>query len=219
MIIASAIIVAAGSSKRMGGKTNKPYIEINGKPMLAYSLEVFAQVPDIKEVLVAVRADDEAACKALIRKGKFGNVRLVIGGKERQDSVANALKKVRKDCRAVLIHDAARPYITPDLVSRLLLSAEKHRAVLPVIPIKDTVKRSMNGKYVDETLDRKQLFLAQTPQVFDYRLLIRAYERAHDEGYYGTDDASLVERLGIPVMIFPGEEGNMKITVKEDIVK
>ena len=216
-MIATAIIVAAGSSKRLGSKINKPYLELNGKALLCHSLSAFAGAAEIKEIIVVIRKEDEELCRSVVRHGCHKNVRFIEGGKERQDSVYNGLKKVRKDCKLVLVHDAARPFIDTAFVEKLINTASKHRAVVPVLHVKETVKRSSTGKYIDETLDRKKLFLAQTPQVFDYRLLLKAYERAVEDNFYGTDDSMLVERMGTPVMLVPGDERNIKITVKEDL--
>jgi len=216
-MIASAIIVAAGSSKRLGTKINKPYIDLNGKPLIVHSLQAFAGATEIKEIIIVVRKEDEALCQSIVKHEGIKIVRFVEGGKERQDSVYNGLKKVRKDCKIVLVHDAARPYIDTGFVEKLISDASKHRAVVPVLPVKETVKKSSTGKYVDETHDRKKLFLAQTPQVFDYQLLLKAYSRAAEDGFSGTDDSMLVERMGTKVMLVPGDEKNIKITVKEDL--
>lgn len=216
-MIISVIIVAAGSSKRMGGKANKPYINLKGLPVLCHSISSFFQNPRIKEIIIAIRKKDEKICCNLVKKYKYKNVKAVFGGKARQDSVFNGLKAVRKDCRIVLIHDAARPFASKKLIGNLIENALKFRAVVPVIPVKETVKKSSDGNFIDATLDRTKLFLAQTPQAFDYKLLLSAYRKAYSENISGTDDSMLVERLGVPVKIVPGEEGNIKITTKSDL--
>lgn len=215
----SAIIAAAGSSKRMGSKVNKPYINIKGLPILCYSIVKFLKIQRISEVIVIIRKKDEKICHYLIKKYKFKNVKTVFGGKVRQDSVFNGLKAVRKDCKIVLIHDAARPFVSKELINNLIKNAIKFNAAIPVLPIKETVKRSSNGNFIDATLDRNKLFLAQTPQVFDYKLILNAYEKAYKENVCSTDDAMLVERLGNPVKIVLGEEKNIKITTKHDLNK
>lgn len=215
----SVIIVAAGSSKRMKGNVNKPYLRLRGFPVLYYSISRFLKIKKISEIIVVIRKKDKKSLHYLIKKYKFKNVKVIFGGKIRQDSVFNGLKAVSKGCKIVLIHDAARPFVSKELISSLIKNAAKFNAVIPVLPIKETVKRSSDRKFIDATLDRNKLFLAQTPQVFDRELILNAYKKAYKENIYGTDDAMLVERLGNPVKIVLGEEKNIKITTKDDLKK
>ena len=216
-MIASVILVAAGSSKRMGGGVNKPYLDLDGRPVIFYSLSVFSEIPEIKEIIAVIREQDRSACEKIVKKYNFKKVRIEIGGKERQDSVFNGIKKLRKDCSIVLIHDSARPFITKKLILKLIEEAGKHKAVIPVVPAKDTVKRSDNGITISNTLDRKILYLAQTPQVFSVKIIKEAYEEAHKAGFRGTDDSMMVERLGKLVRMTPGDEKNVKITMLTDL--
>lgn len=216
-MIASAIIVAAGSSKRMGGRVNKPYICLRGFPVLYYSLRCFLKNARIKEVVVVIRKQDRRLFRKLLLKYKFKKTKVVFGGKERQDSVFKGLKAVKKKCNVVLIHDAARPFINNALVNRLIKSALKYKAVIPVIPIKETVKRSSNKKFIDATLERQKLFLAQTPQTFNYNFIFNIYKKAMKDRFYGTDDSMLVEREGFPVRLISGDEKNIKITTSTDL--
>jgi 2-C-methyl-D-erythritol 4-phosphate cytidylyltransferase len=171
----------------------------------------------VREIIVVARRQDEKKCAAVIKKYGFKGVKVVTGGKERQDSVYNGLKSAGAGCEVVLVHDAARPFVSAGLVRKLLRESAKHGAVIPAVPIKETVKRSSDGKNVDATLDRKKLFLAQTPQVFHYGLLLDAHRAAREANLCGTDDAMLVERLGKGVKIVAGEEKNIKVTVRDDI--
>ncbi|MFH1823688.1 MAG: 2-C-methyl-D-erythritol 4-phosphate cytidylyltransferase [Candidatus Firestonebacteria bacterium] len=213
----SVVIVAAGLSKRIGGKINKPYICLKGFPVIYYSISIFIKDPQIKEIILVIRKKDEKTCKQVLQKYNFKKIKITFGGKERIDSVCNGLKKVSKATDIVLIHDAARPFITRKLVDRIIKNAVKYKAVIPVIPVKDTVKESLDKKFVHATLDRHNLFLVQTPQGFDYRLIIEAYKNACKDKFHYTDDAMLVEKINYPVKIIRGDEKNKKITLGSDL--
>ena len=213
----SAIIVAAGSSKRMGSRINKPYLLLKGFPLLYYSISTFLKNSKINEVITVIRKQDKKIFSELAKKYKFKKIKYVFGGKVRQDSVYNGLKAVKKNCNIVLIHDAARPFITNKLVNSLIKNAVRHKAVIPVAPVKETVKRSSDKKFIDATLDRGKLFLAQTPQIFEYNLIMDAYKSAYNSNFYGTDDAMLVEKMNHPVRIIFGDEKNIKVTTINDI--
>jgi len=213
----SVVIVAAGSSKRMGSKINKPYIYLKGLPIIYYSISIFVKYKQIKEIILVIRKKDRKICEEILKRYKFKKIKIVYGGKERQDSVYNGLRKVSKSTNIVLIHDSARPFITKNLVTRIIKNTLKYKAVVPVIPVKDTVKESLDKKFVNITLNRDNLFLVQTPQGFDYRLIMQAYENAYKNNFYGTDDAMLVEKINYPVRIICGDEKNRKITTIEDV--
>ena len=215
----SAIIVAAGSSSRMGGKVNKPYLNIKGRPALYYSLKTFSSLKEIKELVVVIRSRDEASFRKLLKKYNFNNVRYTYGGAERKDSVLNGIFAAANRKGVILIHDAARPFVSAGLIKRVIKAAIKYKAAVPVIPIKDTVKYSGNGKFVEKTLDRRELFLAQTPQALTFSLFMRASRVAQRKKLHITDDAMLAELAGVKVALVPGEESNIKLTVKEDLKK
>jgi 2-C-methyl-D-erythritol 4-phosphate cytidylyltransferase len=140
------------------------------------------------------------------------------GGAERQESVFIGLKAIREKAGAVIIHDGARPFVTPDLIQRSLSEARRFQAVAVALPASETVKEVDGENIVLRTVDRRQLWLMQTPQSFDYNLILRAHEEARRDGFVGTDDASLVERLGIPVKIIEGSRLNFKITTPQDLL-
>ncbi|OGF48780.1 MAG: 2-C-methyl-D-erythritol 4-phosphate cytidylyltransferase [Candidatus Firestonebacteria bacterium GWA2_43_8] len=213
----SVIIVAAGSSKRLGGKVNKPYLKVKGKPALYYSIKTFLSLKTVKEILVVIREKDESIFRKLLKKYNFNGVKYTYGGKERRDSVLNGLNSLENKKGIVLIHDAARPFVTKEVVNRVIKGALKYKASLPVIGVKDTVKYSAGGKFTDKTLDRSKLFLAQTPQGFDYDLLMKANRKAKAGKYFVTDDAMLVEYAGVKPALVAGDEKNIKITTRADL--
>ncbi|OGF50669.1 MAG: 2-C-methyl-D-erythritol 4-phosphate cytidylyltransferase [Candidatus Firestonebacteria bacterium RIFOXYA2_FULL_40_8] len=216
-MIVSVIIVAAGSSKRLGGKLNKPYLHINGKPALYYSLKTFLAVKSVKEVLVVIREKDENIFRKLLKKYKFFSVKYTFGGAERKDSVLNGLNALENKKGIVLIHDAARPFVSIELIGRVIKAALRYKAAIPVIPVKDTVKYSTCGSFSDKTLDRSKLFLAQTPQGFDFELLMKANLKASAKNIMFTDDAMLMELIGKKTALVSGGEDNIKITTKADL--
>jgi 2-C-methyl-D-erythritol 4-phosphate cytidylyltransferase len=155
--------------------------------------------------------------RELVATYGLGQVSAVVaGGLKRQQSVALGLQALRR-CDVVLVHDGARPLVTADIIERVVEAAVEHGAAVPAVPVRDTIKR-VDGDRVVETLNRDELRAVQTPQGFRYELLVQAHERAREEGFYGTDDATLVERLGHPVAVVPGSPENLKITTPEDLL-
>ena len=222
-----AIILAAGSGSRMNSKKNKQYMEVQGKPLLYYSLQAF-QESEVEEIIVVTKKEDMEFCqKELIDKYKFTKViQLVEGGKERYESVYEGLKVVNPDSY-VLIHDGARPMVSIDLISRVMKDVIKHKACIAAVPVKDTIKRiSMDGKVV-ESLNRSALQLIQTPQAFPAKKLLEAYSfmfstisvlKNHSELTI-TDDSMIMETYGKQVVYtVMGDYKNIKITTKEDLV-
>jgi len=209
------IIAAAGQSKRLGH--NKVLMELGEKVVLFYSLEQFIKVPSLSQLVIVVRAQDELEVRELLEREGYNIpiIQIVVGGKERQDSVYVGLKAL-DICDIVAIHDGARPFISYELIDRLIDEAIKYGAVIPASPVKETIKVVKEG-YVESTLPREFLWSVQTPQVFRYKLILNAYEEAFRDEFYGTDDASLVERLGYKVRVVPGEYTNLKITTREDL--
>jgi 2-C-methyl-D-erythritol 4-phosphate cytidylyltransferase len=210
------IIPAAGQGKRMKAGKNKLLLELEGRAILIHTLEVFEQDPACEEIILAVHPDDRETFKGLaVEHGIKKARKLVIGGKERQDSVYNALKTVQ-DTEFVMVHDGARPFIAQEVVGELLRKAADMGAAIAAAPVKDTIKKAANG-IVQETIERASLWQVQTPQAFQVELLMEAHARAEQEGFTGTDDASLVERLGEEVGIIESDYDNIKITTPEDI--
>ncbi len=210
------IIVAAGSGKRMGYDINKAFIEIDSKPILAYTIEHFYQHKRIDNITIAIRKEDETIVKALLDKYGYRDITLVYGGKERQDSIKNCLDTLGKS-NIVMIHDAARPFINSNIIDQSIDLTEKYEATCLGVPIKDTVKVVDQSNTVKSTPDRSTLWSAQTPQTFKYDLLISAYNKAFSENISATDDSSLVESLGYNVKMIMGSYQNIKITTPEDL--
>ncbi|WP_026565498.1 2-C-methyl-D-erythritol 4-phosphate cytidylyltransferase [Bacillus sp. UNC41MFS5] len=210
------ILPAAGQGKRMGAGKNKLLLELNSVPVLIHTLKVFEQDNACSKIIVAIHPQDEGEFKALFTKYNVAkSIHLVPGGKERQDSIFNALKTVETD-GIILVHDAARPFISKEHIYRLAKMAEDTGAAILGIPAKDTIKKVQDGLVV-ETVERSSLWAVQTPQAFRISLLKEAYEKAEKDSYLGTDDASLVERLGHPIAMVEGDYDNIKLTTPEDI--
>ena len=169
--------------------------------------------------MVVVQGERVSEAEALVRERGFSKVSSVTpGGDTRQDSVRNGLARIAPDCEIVAIHDGARPLVTREIISSTIEAARSDRAVIAAVPVIDTVKTSPDGRFISSTLDRKKLYAVQTPQTFARDVILSAYERAYADHYVGTDDASLVERLGIPVRIVEGSYENIKITTPTDIL-
>ncbi len=221
---ATVLIPAAGMGRRMGATVNKQYLELAGKPILAHTLALFDQHPQVEHIYPILPADDVDYCqRQIIEPFGFSKVRkLVAGGVERQDSVRNGMLALVADGlddpkRIVLVHDGARPLFNPQLLPELIsLIAEKGACIVGA-PAKDTIKE-VDAGLISGTPERKRLWQAQTPQGFSYQLFAAAFRRADAEGFIGTDDASLLERIGQPVAMLQGDYRNIKVTTPEDLV-
>lgn len=212
----AVILPAAGKSSRFRDQHyKKPFAPLAGKAVWLHAAERFVNRSDVKQTLIVISAEDREEFET-----KFGanlmihGIELVLGGAERADSIQRALERVRDDVDFVAVHDAARPCIVDDWISRVFAAAEQHGAAILAVPVASTLKRVANDKIV-ETVPREGLWEAQTPQVFRRSLLIDAYARR--QGFNATDDAQLVERLGKPVAIVRGSALNLKITTQEDL--
>jgi len=201
----------------MGG-VNKLLLELEGIPILVRSLQLFERAPSIFGVAVSAPPAEVDAYRQLFDRFALTRVRWVVpGGAERQDSIRHALEQLpAQPDEPVAIHDAARPLVTLELIERLRFALQGCDGVLPMVAVKDTIKEVRQGK-VERTLDRSQLFAAQTPQVFGYGAILNAHREAQRQGYLGTDDASLIEWLGGEVRMVDGEYSNLKITTPEDL--
>ncbi len=215
-----AIIPAAGSGKRMPGSISKQYLPLNGIPILARTLMVFQCSPMIHDVLLVVPSDEiEFATRTIIEKYGISKVSQVLpGGKERQDSVKKGLDAVGDNYDIVLIHDGVRPFISEELIRLAVIEACQGEAVTTGVPVKDTVKVVDQDGWILETPNRSRLWLTQTPQAFKREVIKKAYRSAYDDHFYGTDDAVLVERIGVRVKMLPGSHENIKITTKDDLL-
>lgn len=215
-----AIVPAAGKGERLGAKVEKPYVLLAGIPLIVHTLKGLESVKEIDSiVLVVSREWLWKVREEILERYRLKRVAAVVkGGATRMESVYAGLSSLDSTTRWVLVHDAARPLIRKDEVSKLIQSARRTGAVCPGVTPKDTTKRVNEEGWVKETLDRRQLRAVLTPQVFRSDILVKAYERAFAKGYSGTDDASLVERLGVKVKIIEGHRENIKITTPEDLL-
>jgi 2-C-methyl-D-erythritol 4-phosphate cytidylyltransferase len=214
-----AVIVAAGLGKRMKSKTPKAFLTLLKKPVLAYTVAPFEKSPLVNEIIIVVPRGYEKYCRRqIVNKFKFRKVvAIVTGGKERQDSVRAAIEQIDPDTDLVAIHDGARPLVTAEIIQRGWEKCKKEKAVVIAVPVKDTIKRAAHH-IIRDTLDRGELWAMQTPQFFDYDLIFKAYQKADRDGFYATDDALLVERLGKKVHVVEGSYRNIKITTPEDMI-
>ncbi len=211
----TAVVTAAGSGRRMGTPLPKQFLKIGGKTVLEKAVEPFEASEHVDEIIVVGSSEFLELCTGLCRQfSKFS--RAVAGGKERQDSVRNALNLVEDGY--VLIHDGARPYVDMETIMRVLEAAAGTGAAVAAVPVKDTVRQTRGGDNTDSiTLPRDRLYSVQTPQGFDVALIREAYAAAEAEGFLGTDDGGLAERAGHPVTIVEGSYRNIKITTQEDL--
>jgi 2-C-methyl-D-erythritol 4-phosphate cytidylyltransferase len=215
-----AIIPAGGLGKRMGSDLFKQYLVLDDVPVLVHTLSKFERASIIDDVILVVPEDYvEYSRRAIIEKYGLSKVGSVLaGGKERQDSVKRGLDRVNDNTDIVVIHDGVRPLVSEELISVSVTAALEYSAVALGVPVTDTVKSVDSGGFIERTVDRKSLWSAQTPQTFRRTVIKKAYEKAYDDNFYGTDDASLVERIGINVRMIMGSYDNIKITTPEDLV-
>lgn len=213
-----AVIAAAGYGRRMGGDQNKQLIQLQGMPIVARSLRAIAACPQIDQLIIVAAPEQITALETLIAGLALDKpFQVIAGGSERQYSVANALKVIPAEAEIVLIHDGARPLVRPEQVAAVVAAARTFRAAGLAVPVKDTIKIINADGFAVETPDRSRLWAIHTPQAFEAGLLRQAYEQAEAEEYLGTDDASLVERLGVYVKLIHGGYENIKITTREDV--
>ena len=213
----SAIVPAAGLGLRLNRNLPKPLISFNKKPIFIYALSTLSRHPSIKEIILVVSSSTLRSTKYYIKKYRIKKIKeLVIGGHRRRDSVQNGLNRVSTKADLVLIHDAVRPFIDLNMISRIIREAKKTGAAILGVPVKSTVKEITAKGRVIKTLRRERLFEIQTPQVFKRNLIINAYKRFPNLG--AVDDAFLVERLGRQVVVVIGSYFNIKITTPEDLV-
>ncbi len=210
-----AVIVAAGTSERMG--MDKQLALLGDAPVLAHSLTAFHRSAAVRRVVVVLNQWNLEAGTAIITMGRFRKVAATpLGGATRQESVFIGLQALGT-CDIVLIHDGARPFVSVDLIERAVEAARQHGAALPAVPIRDTVKEVSPEGLVLATLERQKLWVAQTPQAFSYATILEAHRWAMSEGFTASDDAALLEARGIPVAVFQGSPTNLKLTTVEDL--
>lgn len=214
------IIAAAGRGERMGAPLNKAYLPLGDRPLLLHSVMAFESSVCLDTYVVVVHPLEVPFCRALLAPHRLRKLAGVVGGgSARQDSVAEGLKALPEACELVAVHDGARPLLTREVLDGAIRRAREVGAVVVGVPVKDTVKVIAETGLIRETPDRSGLWLAQTPQVFRRDLLVRAHAEAARSGFQGTDDASLVERLGVPVEVYRGSYENIKVTTPGDLVQ
>jgi len=212
----SAVIAAAGSSQRMEGE-NKLLLPLGGKPVLAHVLTAFEAASGVDEIVIAAREEDLVRFAELCKVwGVTKPVKVIVGGETRQESVLRAAIEADPDAELIAVQDGARPFVTPELIDRVIEAARAHYAAAPAVPVKDTVKVAVDG-IVRNTPDRSLLYAVQTPQVFDAQLLRAALKSAIDEGVVLTDDCAALERIGKEIYLTEGLEENIKLTTPLDM--
>ena len=215
-----AVVPAGGTGKRMGAGTPKQFLMLDGVPMMLHALRVLERAPGVTEVVLVVPKEERerALSEVVERYGLKKVLKVVPGGATRQESVQHGLNEVDDDVEIVVVHDAVRPFITEDRIERSIEVARQHGGAIVAVPMKDTPKQAGPDRLIQRTLDRTDLWLAQTPQTFRRALVVEAYRKAAIAHVHATDDAALVERLGHTVAIVEGSWENIKITTPEDMI-
>ncbi len=212
----TAIIAAGGKGTRMGLDFNKIFLSVDSKPILAYTLDVFEAAPSIDSIVLVCSQEDMSLCQEIVSSFGYTKVKHFIkGGSTRQESVRNGLMAISPACDIVIVHDAARPLVTQELIDATIQAANTYGAAAVAVSPVDTVKR-INGSIIAETVDRNSLVLIQTPQAFRYEILKKAHENALRNHQLATDDCALAEMIGQTVTVIPGNKSNIKLTTPED---
>ena len=216
----TVIVPAAGSGSRMGTRVKKQFLLLNGLPVLAHTLRSLEEMPEVREIIPVVpEAEMEECLEMCVDSQGLKKVRRVVpGGRERQDSVRNGLMAMEPPGGWVMVHDGVRPFVTREMVSALIIALDGCDGAVIAVPAKDTLKEVGPDRLVRKTLDRRLLWHIQTPQAFPYRVIADAFRKAYADGFYGTDEASLVERYGGSVKVVAGSYANIKITTPEDMI-
>ncbi len=211
----SAVIVAGGSSSRMG--FDKLFAVIAGKPVLAHSISAFDRAECVNEIILVTREESRARVEALVDSENFRSVRVVIGGEHRYDSVRAGLAKVSSKMLHVGVHDAARPLITPNAIARVYEQALKYGGAVLAEPVTDTLKKVALDNLISESVDRSAVWAMQTPQIFARAILQKAYDELARRGTAVTDEVSAVQLIGHRIAVVPIEDANFKITYPRDL--
>ena len=217
---ATAVVLAAGQGLRLGGDIPKTYLPIAGRPLVLRTLDRMFSAASVEEVVLVVAADQMVRCEQMLCSDPALKDRpwlLQTGGATRQQSARRGLDRVGTHADIVIIHDCARPFVSPGLIDRCVSAAAEKQAVVVGLPVRDTIKAVAPEGWIQSTLERSALWEIQTPQVFQRELIVSAHERAEREGTVVTDDATVVERTGTPVYVLAGEHTNFKITQAEDV--
>ncbi|MDO4833845.1 MAG: 2-C-methyl-D-erythritol 2,4-cyclodiphosphate synthase [Bacillota bacterium] len=217
----AVIIAAAGQGRRLGGPVPKQYIKIGGEYVISKSIRAFENIDEVDHIFVVTNGNYINLCRRIVKDEGFTKVDAIVpGGKERQDSVYNAIQEInsrKPGVSLVLIHDGARPFINSQVILNVIREADEGGAAVACVAMTNSVRRIGTGGKPSESVERADYYSVQTPQGFRKATLIEAYDKAFTDGYRGTDDASIVERAGYNVSIVDGDYGNIKITTKEDL--
>lgn len=213
------IIPASGSGSRFGGSVPKQFVKLDGKEVIAHTIAKFNSLKIVDEIIISTKEQYGRKIKSIVEKNRFLKVKkIVTGGEYRQDSVYNALVSCEcKDNDIVLVHDAVRPFISKKKIKEIIDQTRIHQSIIPAIKVNETIKEVSMEQTVEKTIDRRKLWLAQTPQGFIFKILMRSYEEALRDSFRGTDESCIAEHAGFEVKIVEGEMWNMKITTKEDM--
>lgn len=213
-----AVVPAAGTGKRLGPGTNKPYEKIFGKPLIIWTLEILEASPMIREIIPVIKESDMEYAVELFHQYRLSKVRRIApGGKERQHSVLHGLRLVDDKEDIIIIHDGVRPFIEERMICEALGLLKDCDGVVVGVPVKDTVKEVQDGQVVG-TMNRERVWAVQTPQIFRCGTILSAYEKASEESFSSTDDSALVERYGGRIKVVNGSYANIKITTPEDLI-
>ena len=214
------IIAAGGTGRRFGEGQPKQFYLLKGKPILSWAIGRFEECVLVDRIILAVpRGMGKYTRQHVLSPFGYKKVKTVVeGGKERRDSVLQGLNMLETDTDTVLVHDGVRPIISEELIRKVIQATQRWEAVVPGLPLRETIKQVGRDNLVSWTLDRKSIYLIQTPQGFKKDLICRAYAQVKKRGWVASDDASLVEKLGAKVKMIPGEETNIKITSPQDLV-
>ena len=216
----SAIIVAAGIGARMNDNVRKQYLSLAGRPVVSHALVAFDKCVQVENIFIVVPHEDFDYCRKHVLEPLelIDKVNLVAGGEHRQKSVYNGLLEVDKKTNTIVIHDGVRPFVQSEDIKVCIKGSKYFGACITGVPASDTLKLVGKSGIIEKTIARDTVWLSQTPQAFQYDLIMKAHESARQEGYVGTDDAMLVERMGKEVKIIRGRRSNLKITTRDDLI-
>lgn len=212
----SVVIVAAGSSNRMGLRTNKIFLDLCGQSVIERTIGAFVDIPEIFEIILVTKKEYFNDFKSILKNISL-NIKLVEGGSSREESTFNGLLKVSKDSNYVICHDGARPLISKKTILNVINELSNYKAVITGVKAKDTMKIISSDFEVVSTPDRRSLYNIQTPQAFEKNIILEGYKKFFEESAFATDDASIVEKLNVRIKLVEGEYSNIKITTIEDI--
>ncbi len=216
----AAVIPAAGAGIRMGADRPKQFLAIGGRSILALTLDVFERCEAVQTVVLVVPPEELAYCEreVVCAHGLTKVRRIVPGGARRQDSVRCGLEACPPECDIVVVHDGVRPLVRTGLIEKIVAEARLHGAAIAALPARETIKEVLEGGWVGRTLDRRKLWMIQTPQAFRFLSLLEVHKRAMEHGWEEmSDDAVMLERCGIPVQVIEGAEDNIKVTTPNDL--